>query len=172
MCYDSSKGGGRHDSSRHVFPWLLIFLPGVMRLSCTSAAHHSGFCLLAHLEHFPSIHFCPSQPTAAWSTPYKSILKVALRPQLRSANRTGKPSCKAAINLPSPDLTEERKPRLAIFVSGGGSNFRAIHTGILDGRINAEVAVSCHPSSSGCSPSNIARVLLGLLRVTALACRL
>lgn len=33
------------------------------------------------------------------------------------------------------------KPRLAVFVSGGGSNFTAIHAGILAGDINAEVAV-------------------------------
>ena len=31
--------------------------------------------------------------------------------------------------------------RLAIFVSGGGSNFRAIHDAILMGRIHAEVSV-------------------------------
>lgn len=33
-------------------------------------------------------------------------------------------------------------PRIAVFVSGGGSNFKAIHAAILDGRIRAEVAVS------------------------------
>ena len=39
-------------------------------------------------------------------------------------------------------------PRLAVFVSGGGSNFRAIHAAILDGRIKADVAVGlflCSP---------------------------
>lgn len=42
-----------------------------------------------------------------------------------------------------PEIAEEgRPPRLAVFVSGGGSNFRAIHAGILNGQISAEVAVS------------------------------
>lgn len=43
----------------------------------------------------------------------------------------------------SPPALQElkKKPRLAIFVSGGGSNFRAIHAAIFDGRIDAEVAV-------------------------------
>eukprot|EP00195_Chlamydomonas_chlamydogama_P012249 CAMPEP_0202901616 /NCGR_PEP_ID=MMETSP1392-20130828/14354_1 /ASSEMBLY_ACC=CAM_ASM_000868 /TAXON_ID=225041 /ORGANISM="Chlamydomonas chlamydogama, Strain SAG 11-48b" /LENGTH=288 /DNA_ID=CAMNT_0049588205 /DNA_START=186 /DNA_END=1053 /DNA_ORIENTATION=- len=38
-------------------------------------------------------------------------------------------------------LAEKPKARLAVFVSGGGSNFKAIHAAILDGRVNAEVAV-------------------------------
>lgn len=33
-------------------------------------------------------------------------------------------------------------PRIAVFVSGGGSNFKAIHAAILDGGIKAHVAVS------------------------------
>ncbi|BDA47735.1 Phosphoribosylglycinamide formyltransferase, chloroplastic [Coccomyxa sp. Obi] len=43
----------------------------------------------------------------------------------------------------SPPALEatEKKPRLGIFVSGGGSNFRAIYAAIVDGRINADVAV-------------------------------
>ena len=42
-----------------------------------------------------------------------------------------------------PDISEDSKaPRLAIFVSGGGSNFRAIHAAVLAGQIAAEVAVS------------------------------
>jgi hypothetical protein len=42
------------------------------------------------------------------------------------------------------------KKRLAVFVSGGGSNFKAIHAACLKGTINAEVVVSlaaCHNST-------------------------
>lgn len=39
-------------------------------------------------------------------------------------------------------LSEAPKKRLAFFVSGGGSNFKAIHAAMLDGRIGAEAAVS------------------------------
>lgn len=39
------------------------------------------------------------------------------------------------------DESLRRRPRLAIFVSGGGSNFRKIHEAILDHFIRAEAAV-------------------------------
>eukprot|EP00798_Chlamydomonas_sp_ICE-L_P032104 gene32104-16617_t len=46
--------------------------------------------------------------------------------------------------LPSPPSgsggSDKTKPRLAFFVSGGGSNFKAIHAKMLDGEIDAEVA--------------------------------
>lgn len=44
----------------------------------------------------------------------------------------------------APPLVEHAAPpkkRLAVFVSGGGSNFRAIHAACQDGRINGEVVV-------------------------------
>ena len=42
----------------------------------------------------------------------------------------------------------EKKQRLAVFVSGGGSNMRAIHAATLDGRLPASVEVrfSCWPT--------------------------
>ena len=40
----------------------------------------------------------------------------------------------------SPSPSSERK-RLAVFVSGGGSNLRAIHAATQDGRLDAEVVV-------------------------------
>ncbi|EFJ42570.1 hypothetical protein VOLCADRAFT_66954 [Volvox carteri f. nagariensis] len=52
-----------------------------------------------------------------------------------------------------PEYTLEPKPpaRLAVFVSGGGSNFKAIHAACLDGRINGRVVavVSDVPSCGG-----------------------
>ena len=45
-----------------------------------------------------------------------------------------------AVNPPKLKA-QEQLPRLAVFVSGGGSNFRAIHAAILNCQIQAEVAV-------------------------------
>ena len=39
------------------------------------------------------------------------------------------------------DGGSSRRKRLAVFVSGGGSNFKAIHSATQDGRIHADVAV-------------------------------
>lgn len=43
---------------------------------------------------------------------------------------------------PAYTLSQKPPARLAVFVSGGGSNMKAIHAAILDGRINAKIAVS------------------------------
>lgn len=40
------------------------------------------------------------------------------------------------------DAAGSSKKRLAVFVSGGGSNFKAIHAACLKGTVNAEVVVS------------------------------
>jgi phosphoribosylglycinamide formyltransferase len=48
---------------------------------------------------------------------------------------------------PPTDLSAGRG-RLAVFVSGGGSNLKAIHAACLDGRVNADVVVS-RPSRCG-----------------------
>lgn len=40
-----------------------------------------------------------------------------------------------------PNNAHNEPARLAVFVSGGGSNFRAIHDGILRGSIHANITV-------------------------------
>lgn len=40
-----------------------------------------------------------------------------------------------------PDVSTSNRARLAVFVSGGGSNFKAIHAACLDKRINADIVV-------------------------------
>ncbi|WOG99075.1 hypothetical protein DCAR_0518423 [Daucus carota subsp. sativus] len=45
------------------------------------------------------------------------------------------------------------RKKLAVFVSGGGSNFRSIHEAILDGRINGDIAVLV----AKCGGANYAR---------------
>jgi phosphoribosylglycinamide formyltransferase len=60
----------------------------------------------------------------------------------------------AAGSTPTQHYSESPPPkkRLAVFVSGGGSNFRAIHAATQQGAINGEVAVvvSNAPSCGGC----------------------
>jgi hypothetical protein len=57
-----------------------------------------------------------------------------------SCERATKQLC-PALPCASPQLAEERK-RLAVFVSGGGSNFKQIHKGCREGAINGDILVS------------------------------
>jgi hypothetical protein len=62
------------------------------------------------------------------------------------------------------------KKRLAVFVSGGGSNFKAIHAACLKGTINAEVVVSLAvPHSSTASHDWNPTALSKLFLATAAA---
>jgi hypothetical protein len=56
---------------------------------------------------------------------------------------------------PPQDLNTGSKARLAVFVSGGGSNFKAIHAACQDGRINAEVVVSITGCSVLCTDASL-----------------
>ncbi|GAB4814123.1 hypothetical protein N2152v2_001169 [Parachlorella kessleri] len=63
--------------------------------------------------------------------------------------------CSAAAQPPPAvpvNVPDAPKKRLAVFVSGGGSNLKAIHSAVLDGQINGEVAVvvSNAPTCGGC----------------------
>lgn len=64
--------------------------------------------------------------------------------RLHVAPCTGRPAaarlCIAALP-PAPDADSPSRKRLAVFVSGSGSNFKQIHAATLDGRINADVQV-------------------------------
>lgn len=47
-----------------------------------------------------------------------------------------------AITVPDSDVSKElTKKKLAVFVSGGGSNFRSIYEATLEGTVHGEVAV-------------------------------
>jgi formyltetrahydrofolate hydrolase len=68
-----------------------------------------------------------------------SCTSAASRQQYNSLNIA--PIASSATPPESPSTASSPPKRLAVFVSGGGSNFRAIHAAITDGRINADVAV-------------------------------
>ncbi|PSC75099.1 Phosphoribosylglycinamide chloroplastic [Micractinium conductrix] len=71
----------------------------------------------------------------------------AVTPSARTSRTAAHPSPPAGL----PPLEPPPKKRLAVFVSGGGSNFRAIHAAFADGGVHGEVAVvvSNSPSCSG-----------------------
>jgi hypothetical protein len=76
-------------------------------------------------------------------------LKLALVPIERSLGLSSPPSSrqccswKAALRVRA-DAAESNK--IAVFVSGGGSNFKAIHSATLDGRIKGTVGVCLVPT--------------------------
>lgn len=68
---------------------------------------------------------------------------------VRCAAAAGAHAAPAAAAQPPTGEPLDRKPRLAIFVSGGGSNFKAIHAACLRGDVNADVAVRTgHPPAT------------------------
>ena len=74
-----------------------------------------------------------------------------------TAKRGHRATCCAQLHAAElPIQRSLRKPaKLAIFVSGGGSNFRAIHDAILMGRMHAQISVRtlpqlCHLHSEAC----------------------
>ena len=56
------------------------------------------------------------------------------RRRISETNATSQPAL--------PEISDDL-PRIAVFVSGGGSNFRAIHSAILNGSIKGEISVRC-----------------------------
>jgi phosphoribosylglycinamide formyltransferase len=90
------------------------------------------FCL-----NFPQTQLFPSFAVFSKSLPRPIVSKPkrALKIVKKSVPRDASPPETAELLLYS------QPRRLAIFVSGGGSNFKAIHAAILRGIINAEVAV-------------------------------
>ena len=51
------------------------------------------------------------------------------------------PVCSLHTAAASSSIRSQQPAKLAVFVSGGGSNFRAIHDAILSGHIHAQIAV-------------------------------
>lgn len=128
-------------------------------------------------HHSPRCASVPQQQQSA-SVRYQHTARVSLRPQkcrqppfsshAAAFTRLSHHTCSA--NRPSTGLTTPKKSRqtitcalppehdvaaaqkkLAVFVSGGGSNFKAIHSACLAGHINATVAVSwcgLHPTEA------------------------
>ncbi|KAG2430631.1 hypothetical protein HXX76_010149 [Chlamydomonas incerta] len=86
-----------------------------------------------------------SQPASlAPSLPTRHVAPLAPGPHLPLPGAWSRASVVSRAShgaLPEYKLTASAPARLAVFVSGGGSNFKAIHAAIQDGRINGTVAV-------------------------------
>lgn len=85
----------------------------------------------------------PTVGGRSFSTSYQNPASTAHEQHLRRVE------CSAS----SADSPSSGAPAgLAVFVSGGGSNFKSIHAAILDGRINGKVScvVSDKPECGGC----------------------
>lgn len=101
------------------------------------------------LSHNFKQHRCLNASCQLRTRPFLCLVqRVRLRRQVVEARVTfaGSP----------PELHQlDRTPRLAVFLSGGGSNFRSIYDAIKEGHINAEVAVRPTLQSAHCSPCGL-----------------
>jgi len=77
-------------------------------------------------------------------------------PSSSCSSCSGRTTVRANPNADLDPGTERRRKSIAVFVSGGGSNFRAIHADILDGSINGDVAVVV-TNAPGCAAAVYAR---------------
>ena len=87
------------------------------------------------------------------SPPSSRLRPTRVRPARRALSAPA--AAAAALAGPPADVPPAAQPpkkRLAVFVSGGGSNFRAIHAAMLEGGVHGEVAVvvSNAPTCGGC----------------------
>ena len=110
------------------------------RVRSTSAP--SSSLGLSHHHHHHHATLGVSAPAQA------GCLHLALVPHaqpacsLHHASQRGDVRARAHAPPEYTEVKEKPKARLAVFVSGGGSNFKAIHAACLDGCINGEVVVS------------------------------
>lgn len=85
--------------------------------------------------------------SCTWGVSTAAVLHVCSRRVLAQGlvhlnKRASREQHVLASALPEYTLTEKPPARLAVFVSGGGSNMKALHAAIQAGRLNAEIAVS------------------------------
>ena len=88
----------------------------------------------------------------ACPTPWTSFSAARAGQPTQQRGHRCAPLCAAAAHPPPPPPAEAPpKKRLAVFVSGGGSNFKAIHAAIQQGEVHGEVVavVSNAPSCGG-----------------------
>ncbi len=120
---------------------------------------------------------CSRRSTSARIHRDSRLLRGAARPRqprsvAHAVTQAGSPASAAWASLPCPTVSSrqcshgarlqpccasppehlpgEAKARLAVFVSGGGSNFKAIHAACLAGTINADVVVSVSSQCCQC----------------------
>ncbi|XVF87819.1 hypothetical protein PTKIN_Ptkin18bG0151400 [Pterospermum kingtungense] len=106
----------------------------------------SGFCsnsvIPSPKDLFPSHHYCFIQSNNRVS------FRAQCFPASRRSGSVGRLECKNSVEKVSDVVSHKEdskswvKPkRLAVFVSGGGSNFRSIHQACIEGSVNGVVVV-------------------------------
>ena len=113
-----------------------------------AAAAGAGSCLDQAVTR-PPARYARSAPIALAAAGTSAAAGAAAAPTAASAAASALAGS-AAPRLSPPDTSGGRRSpaKLAVFVSGGGSNLMALHAATLDGRINGSIVVRRGP----CSP--------------------
>ncbi len=111
--------------------------------ACNDRINAYGFiaCLMPRVDR-PSAGLRPSRHTCG-AYAQKPLTCRLFRRQRQGlpAQRTTACVCTADTASWTPPPAAPARARLAVFVSGGGSNFKAIHAACGDGRVNGDVVV-------------------------------
>ena len=120
-----------------------------------SAAHAARIRTRVRVSTRPCAPIPTHQQHARRPTPSSSSSACSGRATVR-ASPNADLDANANANANADPGTERRRKSIAVFVSGGGSNFRAIHADILDGSINGDVTVVV-TNAPGCAAAVYAR---------------
>lgn len=118
-----------------------------------SAAHAARIRTRVRVSTRPCAPIPTHQQHARRPTPSSSSSACSGRATVRASPNA---DLDANANANADPGTERRRKSIAVFVSGGGSNFRAIHADILDGSINGDVTVVV-TNAPGCAAAVYAR---------------
>ena len=117
-----------------------------LQVDCGTAVRQTPVMVASLRQCLAGLHTaaCSSSP------PSSRLRPMGSRPARRAVSAAA--AAQAAPPADVPPAGQPPKKRLAVFVSGGGSNFRAIHAAMLEGGVHGEVAVvvSNAPTCGGC----------------------
>ncbi|KAH7838145.1 hypothetical protein Vadar_022552 [Vaccinium darrowii] len=121
----------------------------------------SGFCSnsINTLIQNPSKPSFPTAPSYSTRVSFKTLYSLPWKLESRNYKLQCRGSLEKAVTVSADgeDLkAESRRKKLAVFVSGGGSNFRSIHEAILGGSVQGEIVVLV-TNKPGCGGAEYAR---------------
>ena len=117
-----------------------------LQVDCGTAGRQTPVMVASLRQCLAGLHTaaCSSSP------PSSRLRPMGGRPARRAVSAAAAAQAAPPAGVPPPG--QPPKKRLAVFVSGGGSNFGAIHAAMLEGGVHGEVAVvvSNAPTCGGC----------------------
>lgn len=122
----------------------------------------SGLCVATTLQSGHTSTHPRARSAPGWVPPFPCILRPSTTTSPRPGRASSSPDSASASTSTSstacpPDIgADTPRAAIAVFVSGGGSNFKAIHADILDGSINGDVSVVVTNAPS-CAAASYAR---------------